>query len=447
MKKTSIDRIFALLVHGWLPLLLLLTLPFPGWAQKRGTQRIERVDPRKIRYEDYIYVPNIRSVQFYVRGLTLSYPIAEIGGAAPFVLEFDDLDGDVKDYFYRIIHCDITWQPSQVSEMEYLDGFSEDRINDYQFSFKTVKPYTRYTLTLPNNSMNWKLSGNYVLAVYTSGMPEQPVLTRRFVVVQQKVKVQAQFVRPGMVSKSRTHQEIDFIVNHEKMPLRNPQQEIRATVLQNGRWDGAISGISPLFLRSNQLVFDYQDKIVFPAGKEFRQIDLRSFRFRSPTIAAIENLKDRIEVTAFTDRSRALQPYIEYNDINGKFVPETQDQNNILAANYAEVLFSFQTDTAFYEQEVYLLGTFNDWKPQSGYKMIFNPGINSYVVKVPLKQGFYNYVYALMPPGGNTPDTSPIEGDWFETENDYTILIYYRPFGGRYEEVIGFLQMNSREFR
>ncbi len=413
-------------------------------GQKRGNPRVERVDPRKIRYEDYIYVPNIRSVQFYVKGLTLSYPIAEIGGAAPFILEFDDLDGDVKDYFYRIIHCDMNWQPSQVSEMEYLDGFSEDRINDYQFSFKTVWPYTHYTLSLPNNSMNWKLSGNYVLAVYTSGMPEQPVLTRRFVVVQQKVKIQAQLVRPGVVSKSRTHQEIDFIVNHEKMPLRNPQQEIRATVIQNGRWDGAISGISPLFMRSNQLVFDYQDKCVFPAGKEFRQIDLRSFRFRSPTIAAIENLRDRIEVTAATDRSRVLQTYLEYNDINGKFVPETQDQNNILAANYADVLFSLQTDTAFYDQEVYLVGAFNDWKAQSGYKMIFNPSINSYVVKVPLKQGFYNYAYALAPIGGNTLDMSMVEGDWFETENDYTILIYYRPFGGRYDEVIGLLQFNSR---
>lgn len=429
--------------------IILLTILFTGnnialLAQKRGTQRVERVDPRKIRYEDFLYVPNIRSVQFYVQGLTLSYPIAEMGGAAPFILEFDDLDGDVKDYFYRFIHCDMNWQPSQISEMEYLDGFSEDRINDYQFSFKTVRPYTHYTLKLPNTSMNWKLSGNYLLAVYTAGMSEQPVLTRRFVVVQQKVKLQSQLVRPSVVSKSRTHQEIDFIVNHEKMPLRNPQQEIRATVLQNGRWDGAIVGVPPLFLRSNQLVFDYQDKIVFPAGKEFRQIDLRSFRFRSPTIAAIENLRDRIEVTAHTDRSRTLQPYIEYNDINGKFVPETQDQNNILAANYAEVLFSLQTDTAFYDREVYLIGAFNDWKAQSGYKMIFNPSINSYVVKIPLKQGFYNYAYALAPIGSNTLEMSSVEGDWFETENDYTILIYYRPFGGRYDEVIGFLQMNSR---
>ncbi|MEY4135284.1 MAG: type IX secretion system plug protein domain-containing protein [Saprospiraceae bacterium] len=431
-------------ISGICLLLLLCGSATGAIAQKRSTQRPERVDPRKIRYEDFVYVPNIRSVQFYVQGLTLSYPMAEMGGEARFILEFDDLDGDVKDYFYRIIHCDLSWQPSQVSEMEYLDGFSEDRINDYQFSFKTVKPYTHYTLALPNSSMSWKLSGNYILAVYTAGMPEQPVLTRRFVVVQPRVKVQAQFVRPNMVSKSRTHQEIDFIVNHEKMPLRNPPQEIRAVILQNGRWDAAIAAVPPLFIRSNQLVFDYQDKVVFPAGREFRQIDLRSFRFRSPTIAAIETLRDRIEVTAATDRSRALQPYIEVNDINGKYVPETQDQNNPLAANYADVLFSLQSDTAFYEHEVYLLGAFNDWKPQSAYKMVFNPGINSYVVKVPLKQGFYNYAYALVPINGNVPDFSPIEGDWFETENDYTILIYYRPFGGRYDEIIGMLQFNSR---
>lgn len=429
----------------------LLLMSGTALAQKRNEraskpERVERTDPRKIRYEDYIYVPNIRSVQFYVQGLVLSYPMAEIGGQARFVLEFDDLHGDVKDYFYRFIHCDMNWQPSQISEMEYLDGFTEDRINDYQFSFKTISSYTHYFLTLPNNSMSWKLSGNYVLAIYESGQFERPVITRRFVVIDPKVKLQAQFVRPNQVNKLRTHQEIDFVVNHEKMPLRNPQQEIRAVVLQNGRWDSAISDIPPLFLRNNQMLFDYQDKIVFPAGKEFRQIDLRSLRFRSPSIAAIETLRDRIEVVVGTDRSRESQPYIEINDINGKFVPETQDQNNPLAANYAEVLFSLTTDTLAYDQEVFLVGQFNDWKLLPEYKMVYNNTINAYVLKIPLKQGFYNYAYAVAPPSAAAAfaDLSPMEGDWFETENDYTILLYYRPFGARFDEVIGMLQLNSR---
>ncbi|MBK8652757.1 MAG: DUF5103 domain-containing protein [Haliscomenobacter sp.] len=113
----------------------------------------QRANPNALRYEDYVYQPNIRSVQFYVEGLVLSYPVLDLNGGSTLLLAFDDLDGDVKNYYYRFIHCDMNWKPSDISEMEYLDGFSEERIFDYQFSSKTVSSYTHYTLQLPNNSM------------------------------------------------------------------------------------------------------------------------------------------------------------------------------------------------------------------------------------------------------------------------------------------------------
>ncbi|MBK8879346.1 MAG: hypothetical protein IPN74_12580 [Haliscomenobacter sp.] len=78
--------------------------------------------------------------------------------------------------------------------------------------------------------------------------------------------------------------------------------------------------------------------------------------------------------------------------------------------------------------------------------MAYNNAINAYVLKTPLKQGFYDYAYAMTPRNTEKKavNLSPLEGDWFETENDYTILIYYRPFGGRYDQVIGMAQFNSR---
>ncbi|MBK6947863.1 MAG: DUF5103 domain-containing protein [Haliscomenobacter sp.] len=302
----------------------------PVFLLVAGSLAGQRTNPNALRYEDYVYQPHIRSVQFHVEGFVLSYPMLDLNGASSLLLAFDDLDGDVKNYYYRFIHCDMDWKPSDVSEMEYLDGFSEERIFDYQFSAKTVSSYTHYTLQLPNNSMRWKLSGNYLLVVYPEGYATQPVITRRFVVADPKVQISSQFVRPNQVNKLRTHQEIDFVVNHEKFLIRNPQQEIKAVVLQNGRWGQTVTGVAPLFFRTNQLVFDYQDVVVFPGGKEFRQIDLRSLRFRSPLMAAVDSYRDRIEVSLQPERSRATQPYLEYNDINGKFVIETQDQNNPL---------------------------------------------------------------------------------------------------------------------
>ena len=422
--------------------LVVFLFAFSASAQRRAPAPAES----SLRYDDYVYVPYIRSVQLYVEGLALSYPMLDLNGSSRLHLEFDDLEADAKNYFYRILYCDMDWKPAKISEMEYLDGFSEDRITEYQFSFKTFTPYTHYTLQLPNSSMNWKLSGNYLLVVYEEGRQEAPVFTRRFVVVDSKVQVSAQLVRPNAVSKMRTHQEVDFIVNHENMPLRNPRQEIHAVVLQNGRWDNALVGLSPLFIRANQLVFDYQDQIVFPAGKEFRPLDLRSLRFRAPMVFSIENLRDRSEVTLNKDGSRESQPYIEFNDINGKFVLETKDQSNPLAANYAEVLFSLAVEAPFYDDDVYITGQFSQWQLLPEYRMTYNNAINSYVLKTTLKQGFYNYAYARSPKSAEKPlvNLSPLEGDWFETENDYTILIYYRPFGGRFDELIGMYHLNSR---
>lgn len=406
----------------------------------------QRANPNALRYEDYVYQPNIRSVQFYVEGLVLSYPVLDLNGGSTLLLAFDDLDGDVKNYYYRFIHCDMNWKPSDISEMEYLDGFSEERIFDYQFSSKTVSSYTHYTLQLPNNSMRWKLSGNYLLAVYPEGNASLPAITRRFVVADPKVQISSQFVRPNQVNKIRTHQEIDFTVNHEKFLIRNPQQEIKAVILQNGRWDQAITGVTPLFFRANQLVFDYQDVVVFPGGKEFRQLDLRSLRSRLPQVASVDSYRDRIEVSLQSERSRGTQPYLEYNDINGKFVIETQDQNNPLAANYAQVLFSLSVDAPFYDDDLYVVGAFSDWQLKKEFQMAYNNAVNAYVLKTPLKQGFYDYAYAMSPRSAEKKavNLSPLEGDWFETENDYTLLIYYRPFGGRYDQVIGMSQINSR---
>ncbi|MCB9080206.1 MAG: DUF5103 domain-containing protein [Lewinellaceae bacterium] len=403
-------------------------------------------------YSDRVYLPNIMSVTLSVAGTPLAYPVVPLnGGNFPLILEFDDLDGDTKNYTYSIIQCDMDWQPSQLVQMEYIDGFGEENIRDFQFSFKTTVAYTHYTLAIPNNSMRWTKSGNYVLIVYEDEQDRIPAITRRFMVVDQRVEVNAEQVRPSQVSKMRTHQEIDFIVNHERMPLRSPMQEVKAVVLQNGRWDNAITGITPQFSRINTLVFDFQDKIVFPAGKEFRQLDLRSLRTPAGQVQEVYTSRDGNEVMLYKDRARDGDNYLEYRDINGNFVLGTQDQNNQLAADYAQVLFTLYAPTPYFDENVYLVGKFTDWRLEEYYKMVYNPSVNGYVLKTPLKQGFYNYAYAVTPSTkGNKPapgvlQLSQIEGDSFETENDYLILIYYRPFGGRYDQIIGYHTLKTRQ--
>lgn len=393
-----------------------------------------------VRNTDYIYVDNIKSVKFHVENIFLSQPIVELGSGARLSLTFDDLDGDAKDYTYTFIHCDRDWQPSNLSEMEYLDGFTESRIRDFRFSFRTIQNYTHYWLDLPNNDANWKVSGNYLLIVYEDEGEKIPVITRRFMVVEPLVRIAPQVVRPSVVSKMRTHQEIDFIVEHENLNIRSPQQEVRAVVLQNGRWDNAIKDLSPIFTRFNQLVYDYQDKIVFPAGKEFRYLDLRSLRLGSENILEVAEYDDGYDVTLYGDLKRDEKPYIFMEDLNGNFIIETMDQNdNRLSSNYANVLFSLKSPSPFFEDDIYIFGALTDWQLKEEFKMEYSPAINAFVAKAYLKQGFYDYAYAVVPKGKKNvaPDLTLLEGDWYETENNYTILLYYRPFSGRYDRLIG----------
>ena len=397
--------------------------------------------------QNQVYRPTIQSVNLHLANLFLSYPVVDLHAGTPLVLSFDDLDADVKDYMYTIVHCDKNWQPTEWSQLEYIDGYTEDRINDYRFSFNTVKPYTHYELVLPNEFMRWTRSGTYLLQVFDDDNDGELVLTRRFVVVDRKVKIEAQVMRPASVEKMRTHQEIDFVVNHDNFDIRSPQVEISACVLQNGRWDNAVTDIPPLFIRPNSLIFDYQDKIVFAGGKEFRWIDLRSLRFYGQRVENVVRYDDGFEAVIEKDYDRSEKAYFFREDANGQFVIDNQDVRgpSELTADYVNVLFRLHQENPFFDQEVYLVNKLTDWQLTPANRMVHNESENAYVVKIPMKQGFHDYAYATRSQGSKSPvaDLSEIEGNSHETKNDYIILLYYRAFGDRYDQVIGSLTFDT----
>lgn len=398
-------------------------------------------------YTDNVFEEDIKSVKFHLEGLPLSYPVIELGAGSRLLLSFDDLDDEVdsKNYVYTLVHCDADWTPSDLSEMEYIDGFSEDLIRDFDFSFNTRTLYTHYRLALPNRNVSWTKSGNYLLMVYEDEEEKRLVITRRFMVVEPVFKIDTRMSNPAMVEKSRTHQEIDFTVFHQGIDIRNPMIEVSATVLQNGRWDNAKIDLRPQFLRSDHLLFDYQDKIVFPAGKEFRFLDIRSLEVVVDKIADIRRYPDRWEVSLMQERSRRLAPYLFEYDINGNFVIENRDRNNdFLQSDYAHVFFTLDVPEPLFDRDVYLFGGMTDWKLKPRFKLVYNDINTSYVGKVLLKQGFYNYTYvAVDPEKPDVIDEELLEGNWFEAENEYIILVYYRPFGQRYDRLVAARTISS----
>lgn len=418
-----------------LPAILLLTISIVQ-AQDEG-----------LRYINYIYKPNIKTVQFHLDGLLTSYPIIDLNSATPLLLSFDDLDGDTKNYRYTITHCNMYWEPSNLAEMEYIEGFIEERVEDFQFSFNTLKPYTHYELAIPNDRMSFTKSGNYLLKIYDTEGGKTLAITRRFVVIESIVNITPRLVRPNAAGKLHTHQEIDFVINHERLKISRPMQEIRAVILQNGRWDNAVTDLPPFLFRTNELVFDYQDKVVFPGGKEFRPLDIRSMRYRAQGVAKIEQTDDTYEITLSRDSKRFSDSYFQRVDIDGNFVIENNDRQNILNCNYTNVLFQLYSPEPYYDSDIYVFGAMTDWQLKPEFKMVYNNIVNGYVAKAQLKQGYYDYSYVTVPNSSKIknpkPTMSEIEGDWYETENQYTILVYYRAFGERYDRVVGAITFNS----
>ena len=416
--------------------LFLLAFTLSVFAQDEG-----------IRYYDYVYLDNIKSVKFHVRGLFTSLPIVALGGRGQLELSFDDLQGDYKNYEYTVEHCNADWTPSGLFDNDYMDGFPENDINDYEYSFKTKSIYTNYRLLFPNEDLRLTKSGNYLMKVYEDEDRKRLVITRRFMIVDQQVDIIPDVVRPAAVSKTKTHQEIDFVVTHDGFEIRSPRTELSATILQNGRWDNAITGMVPLFTRPEEQIFDYQNKIVFPGGKEYRSADLRSIRYGTPDIAeaSYDEARKIYEVDLIRDKKRGNIPYVNREDINGQFVIDNRDEDDPdLMSDYANVLFTLYSPGEMNDQDLYVFGGFSDWQLKPQFKMFYNERINAYVAKMTLKQGYYDYTYAAFPRGADEIDFEVTEGDSYETRNNYTILMYFRSFGGRYDQIIGSVTFNSR---
>lgn len=395
--------------------------------------------------ENQILDPDICTVQLNLAGAPLSMPTFDLNAApGSLLLQFDHMGDALKDYEYKLVHCNSDWAPSDLNDNEYVDGFTEDRILSVENSFNTLMQYTHYTLALPNRNMKWTKSGNYLLKVFDKDNDDKLVLVRRFMVVEPLWRIEAEFVRTSQVDKLDTHHEIDFTVIPKAARISMPQNDVKAFVLQNGRWDNAIGPLKPYITRGDNLVFDYQDQIVFPAGKEFRFFDMRTFDFRGEFVKSIVEKPTYYEVTLAPDESRYDRPVIFRPDADGHFVIDNRNLNQgLLQCDYATVLFSMKQNQPIEGADVYVFGELSDWQLKPEYKMQYDEQAHVYWCEAWLKQGHYDYEYVVVDRKTGKPDLDGLEGNWYATGNQYTILIYFRPFGARYDRLMGAVTLNS----
>ncbi len=424
-------------------LFLLLTL-FLSPHPVSGQEQPDYFYPDYFRCDDHVYVPHIRTVMLHRAGWELSAPQIALATEEKLLLSFDDLQGGRQDYRYTLIHCDAAWRPSELLPSDYLQGFTEGYITDYQASYNTLQRYTHYSLLFPEDEVKPLLSGNYLLKIYAAERPDEPLITRRFLIVEELVSIRGRVHAATEIEDRDYRQEIDFSIDLLGYAMDQPYRNLKVVVQQNGRWDNAITGMQPRMMNGGMLDYDLESGNVFDGLNEFRHVDLKSLRYLTDRVMQILEDDTSYTLRVQPDLRRPFQVYSLDRDINGRFLVKVNEgTDSRVEAEYVRVEFTLPYESPLLNGNVYLIGAFTAWGKDPEARMRWDPRHKAYLATLYLKQGYYNYLYGYLEDGQSFSDAALIEGTHQETENDYTILAYYRETGGRYDRLIGITQLNS----
>ena len=447
-QKPYVPAVAARLLIGlpfWaLALLLSVQVFFTLPAQGQNAAADAYYTNKRPRTDDFVYEPAIRSVTFMpYSGDSVNlfgYPVTYINDVDDQLrLEFDELTATYQNYYFRLQHCNWDWTPDNLMDMEFLPDFNEFLMENYQISSGTRVAYYHYKATMPKV----KITGNYLVKVYRNRNQDDVIITRRYVVYDTSLPPvpDIKFALDPELRFSR--QQVDFSIPYGSMDLVNPAQMVHVVVRQNGRWDNALTTLKPMFIKEEDHSLDYHFyncENCFAGGNEWRAFDIRSIRFngRSVERTAFNNQKADAWLYPETTRNRPVYDRVSA-DINGRyFIDNFETHTGATEADYVYTHFALNLKEAP-EGKLYVFGMLTDWKLDPAFELHPDSADPKKFTATPqVKQGYYNYMYALKRPGKPEPDLVAYEGSYNITENVYDILVYFRPIGSRYDQLLGY---------
>lgn len=387
---------------------------------------------------------NIKTVSFVQNGKNV-LPFFKLGDT--FELKFDDLFGNEADYYYTITQYNYDWTPTNLAKVEYLSGIDNQRIITYENSFNTLQLYSHYYQKFPNKFNQITKTGNYILKVFND--EQAIVFSRKFVIYQESVRVAASIRRPRDFEFLNQKQNVELIINYGDFILQNPIQNVKIAIFQNGNWNNMIKNIKPQYTIGTELIYKYNKETQFWGGNEFYTLDNSLIRATNNSVGRV-TAGDIYNSHLYTNSPRRNGVYTYFPDFNGNFIVLNRNndaENSQVQADYSWVYFSLKTPELFSNENIYVNGMFNNYAMNEENKMTFNKETGQYEKAILIKQGYTNYQYIIADKTNKINYEDAIDGNFYLTENNYTILVYYRGNNDRYDSVIGFASTNSEGIR
>ena len=378
----------------------------------------------------------IRTVRVVTGDDPLAPAVARLG--APVEISFDELSHEYTRYIYKVEFCNADWTPAEeVFESDYLQGFNGQPIEDYETSFNTTVLYTHYRFGFPSEDCRLLLPGNYRVRVYADepGRGDEPVLEACFSLLKPEMSVGLNVSTNTDVDFNQGHQQVTYSVGYGQRRVVDPARELRTVVLQNRRWDNAVVNLPANIQKATGVEWTHRRELIFPAGSEFHKFEILNVQLGGMGVDRILWVEPHRHAVLFAAQPQNNYTYDE--DANGAFVVRSFDDDEPdTQAEYLFVHFLLQTPR-LPGGDVYVTGLWANGFPNPECRMTYDEAQGAYECAVLLKQGYYSYQFLQLDADG-VGQTSRTEGDFYQTENEYIVLVYHRPQGERYDALVGY---------
>lgn len=392
--------------------------------------------------ENGIFVDNLKTLQVKLNGEWGEQPVMLLGGANFMEISFDDLQHNFVRYTYTITHCNADWKQSELIRSEYMDGFDDNRIEDYEQSMNTEMEYNHYSFTLPNEDVKLLVSGNYIVNIFEDG-EDEPVARACFSIVEPRVGIAIEVNGNTDIDTYQSHQQVSFGINYNGFPVRNAVDELIPVVRQNNRWDNVAFNLKPTYMRVNEMIYEHNRSLIFDAGNEFRRFEILDRHVPTMRVDKMRYDGDYYHAIVMTDEQRTA--YLFDRDQDGRYwIRNGNNVDNDTESDYYFTHFRLEMPQ-IPGGELYINGEFSNYSYAPEFKMEYNLMEHAYEIVLPLKQGSYNYQYMFVRDGKSVGEITPAEGSFHQTENEYSVYVYNRPFGSRYDKLVGFKTITFNE--